>query len=255
MANTTKRRFMPMLALALAAACSGGGGGMAPAAVDVTGYWQLYLTPAGGAESGPGCVYLAQTGNSVDGAEISGSVSGITVSLTAAAQAFTIVINGTAVGDSISGTLSISGLITGTGTFRMQRFAPTGTMSVAGTIGSSAVALDIATAVGARSYSDAARTVLEQVMITAAIGDEHCEIDFTPAGLAIGAFGVPGTVVATVTYRNDSVELDLTAGSGTLTVTRYDGSGFAGSYTLTLSGGGSISGSFDVAWDIAAYDP
>jgi hypothetical protein len=38
-------------------------------------------------------------------------------------------------------------------------------------------------------------------------------------------------------------------------VISYDGNGFTGSFALTLPGGDTLSGTFDVSWDIASYNP
>ena len=48
---------------------------------------------------------------------------------------------------------------------------------------------------------------------------------------------------------------DETAVAGTFNVTAYDGSGMVGTYTLQFPGAGSVSGSFDVDWDLNAYVP
>lgn len=242
------------LACLLLAACGGGGGGTLPAAVDLTGYWQLYLTPAGFQEIGPSCVYLSQTGSLVDGAAINGTVSGNVVVLSSTATSIQTAFAGTATSTAVNGTFAITGAVTVNGSFRLVKFTPTGTVAISGTVGSTAVDLDLATGVGSRDFSDQAKTVLEEVELVAAIGSEHLELDFTPAGLTVGVLAVPGDVAATVTYRNDATDVELD-GSGTLTLTRYDGSGFAGSFTLTLTGGGTLTGSFDVSWDIASYEP
>jgi hypothetical protein len=39
-----------------------------------------------------------------------------------------------------------------------------------------------------------------------------------------------------------------------VTVTRYDTAGMAGTFTLQFAGG-SVTGSFDVDWDVEAYLP
>jgi hypothetical protein len=223
---------------------------------DLTGYWQLYLTPTGGTEVGPSPVYLSQTGGTVDGAAINGTVVGNTVSLTSTAGGlFTTAFVGMVSGTTIAGTMSISGTITATGTFRLVRFTPTGTMTAVGTIQGISVLMNSTAAIGARDYADQGLTTLAEVEIAMAYGSEHLEIDFSPAGLAVGTLSVPGTITAAVTYRDDLVAIELDADGGTVTVTQYDGTGFAGSFALTLPGGGSLNGTFAVSWDIAAYDP
>ena len=46
---------------------------------------------------------------------------------------------------------------------------------------------------------------------------------------------------------------ELDADSGTVTVTAFDDNGFTGSFSLTFPGGGTLTGTFDVVWDIEAY--
>jgi hypothetical protein len=244
--------FLPVL-LGLAA-CSGGGGPAAPT-VDLSGYWRFYMTPTGSPEIGPSPVFLSQTGAALDGAAISGTVSGNGFTVTSSPGPFVLSLSGSASPTLATGNLAISGGINANGTFRMVKFVPTGTMSATGTVAGQSVTMTGATAIGSRDYSDASLTILEEVEIALAYGNEHLEIDFSPGGLAIGALAVPGTVTVAVVYRNDVSEVEVDATAGTLTVTKYDGTGFAGSFTLTLPGGGSLTGSFDVSWDIASFEP
>lgn len=252
---TISLRVLGAAALLGLGSCGGGGGGAAPT-INLTGYWQLYLTPTGGAETGPSAVYLTQSGATVDGAAITGTVSGNSFTITSAVSGlFTVNCQGTLSGTVATGTMTLSGLINGTGTFRLVGFTPTGTLAASGTVQGVPVNMTTTAGIGKRAYSDAGLTMLTQVEIVAAYGSQHLEIDFSPAGLTVGTLAVPGTVTATVVYRDDVNTIELAASSGTVTVTRYNGSGFAGSFALTLPGGGSLTGTFDVSWDIAAYDP
>jgi hypothetical protein len=227
-----------------------------PPTIDLTGYWMLYLTPTGTPESGPSPVFLSQTGAMVDGAAIAGTVSANTFSLTSAVPGlFTMYINGSLTGNTATGTMLVTGTITASGTFRMVGFTPTGSMTATGILQGVNVNMTTSAAVGSRDYSDPGMTVLDEVEIIAAYGSEHLEIDFSPAGLTVGTLAVPGTVTATATYRNDAVTVELDATGGTVTVTTYDGNGFAGSFSLTVPGGETLTGTFTVNWDIAAYSP
>jgi hypothetical protein len=251
---STSLRAFGMAAVLGLCGCSGGGGS-APT-VNLTGYWMLYMTPAGGTETGPSPVYLSQTGATVDGASITGSVSGSNFSLsTTVSGLFTIQFLGGLSGNTGTGTMTITGAITGSGTFRMVGFTPTGTMTADGTLQSVAVAMDTTAAIGARVYTDPGLTALDRVKITAAYGSQDLEITVSAAGLATGTLAVPGTVTATATYRDDANQIELDADGGTITVTTYDGSGFAGSFALTFPGGGTLTGTFDVSWNMSTYDP
>ena len=241
--------------LPLLAACGGGGGAAAPT-VDMTGYWQVYLTPAGApAETGPSAVYIAQNGAVLSGAGIAGTVAANAFTMTTNAGVFVASFTGIASTNAANGTMSLTGLINATGTFRLARFQPTGTLTVNGTIGADPIALTTTTAAGGRDYGDTMLTMLEEVEVVGADAQQHLEIDLLAAGLALGTRNLPADVDATVTWRRgaDITESDVT--SGTLTVTQYDAGGFAGSFTFTLQAGGSITGSFAVAYDIESYDP
>jgi hypothetical protein len=247
-------RFLRAAGLVVAAglsACGGGGGGPAAPAIDLTGYWKLYLTPTGGSEVGPAPVFLSQSGAAVDGAAITGTVIGNHISLTTNPEAFVITLDGTApTPDQVSGNLTISGLFSATGTFRMERMHPTGTMMATGMMQGLTVEMAGTTAVGALEYLDPELTTLDQVEIVLAYGDEHLEIDFTPAGLTAGLLSVPGMVGVTAVYRNDSTDVEIEATGGTVTITTYDSNGMAGSFNLSLPGGETLTGTFDVSWDI-----
>jgi hypothetical protein len=249
-------RWCGLLAVAGLGAC-GGGGGAAPPTIDLTGYWQLYMTPTGSTdEAGPSPLFLSQTGAAVDGAAIAGTVSGNSFSITSSPSGlFTIRVDGALVGNEADGTMQVTGLFSASGTFRMVRFAPAGTMTASGTLQGAPISLNTTAAIGSRSYSDAGLTVLEDVKVTAAYGDAQLDLFFTPAGLAVGTLAVPGTVVVTVDYRDDTNVIELDADGGTVTVTAYDNNGFTGSFSLTLPGGGTLTGTFDVVWDIEAYSP
>ena len=234
--------------------CSGGGGGTAN--IDLTGYWMIYLTPAGGTETGPSPVYLSQNGATVDGAAITGSVSGSSFALsTTVSGLFTIQFLGSLTGNTGTGTMTITGVISGSGTFRIVGFTPTGTMTADGTLQTVAIAMDTTAAVGARVYTDPGLLALDRVEITAAYGSKDLEIAISAGSLTTGTLAVPGTVTATATYRDDTNNIELTADGGTITVTRYDGNGFAGSFALTFPGAGTLTGTFDVSWNLATYAP
>ncbi|HEX5050390.1 MAG TPA: hypothetical protein VFZ65_01330 [Planctomycetota bacterium] len=237
------------------AACGGGGGGTAAPAYDLTGYWQLFLTPAGAPEVGPLPVYLGQTGSAIDGVALTGSMSGASFSVQADAGAFTIGLAGTASSaDSAAGTVTLAGAIVGTGTFHLERYQPMGTMSVSGTLDGTTLDLMSSNATCMRSFSDTGLTTLRAVTVILGTAAFDIQIELAPAGLAIGTLSVPGTVTAQVLCRSDTAIVSEDVTSGTLTITRYNINGIMGSYSLTTAVG-TITGSFDVMADLASYDP
>lgn len=251
------RLCMGVLGAIMLAACGGGGGGSAPPSQDLTGYWLLYLTPNGAPnETGPSAVYLSQTGATISGAGTTGSMSGDSFTMVSSGGSFVAQFNGTASATSASGSATFTGGLSGTGTFRLERFAPTGTVTVTGTIDTETVDITSTTAIGSRDYTDLLLSNLDEVEICAADATQQIEIDFSPPfSLAVGALSVPTTVDAVVLFRRGTSVIETNTSSGTLTVTQYDSDGFAGSFSLTLAAGGTITGTFDVAFDIASYDP
>jgi hypothetical protein len=256
MKQCTWRRALAVLAFAGATACSGGGGGAAPAAFDFTGYWQLFLTPSGSAnEVGPLPAYFTQTGSTFGGVDVSGTMSASSFTITASGGDFTITLAGTATSaDEGAGNATFSGAVTGSGTFRLQRYHPAGTMDASGSLDGHGISSTSTTATGMRKYSDVAHTTLTSVTVVLTDANVDLEIQLDASGLAVGALAVPGTINASIVFRIDGAVVEATPSSGTVTVTRYDGAGIAGSYSLVTSLG-TITGSFDVSFDIASYEP
>jgi hypothetical protein len=250
------RRVLAVLAFAGATACGGGGGGGAPATYDLTGYWQLFLTPTGSStEVGPMPVYLTQTGSQFGGVDVSGTMNGASFSISASGGDFTVSLAGTATsGDEATGTVIFSGAVTGNGTFRLERYQPAGTMDASGSLDGNTIASTSSNASGVRCYSDAGLTSLTSVYVVLADANIDLQITFDASGLAVGALSVPGTIGVEILLRIDGAVVSATVSSGTVTVTQYDANGIAGSYSLTTSVG-TITGSFDVAFDIEEYDP
>lgn len=252
----TDRWFWALGASALLAACGGGGGGSAQPAYDLTGYWQLFLTPTGTtSEIGPLPVYFSQNGAAFDGVAITGSMSGNSFSLQADGGAFVLALTGTASNaDNASGGVTFSGAITGSGTFQLTRFDPSGTMSANGSLDGTAIASSSTAAIGVRTYADAALTTLTEVTVALVDNDLDFELTFPPGSLAVATLAVPSPLAVDVLLRVDGHIVDATASGGSVDITRYDGSGIAGTYTVVTSVG-TITGAFDVAFDIAEYSP
>lgn len=254
-----RNHYLSLSALALSAllcGCSGGSDPAAPPTVDMTGHWMLYLTPTGGVETGPSATYIAQNGASINGPAMTGSVSANNVSIVSDPGIFVITFNGTANATQATGSMTISGIINATGTFRLERFTPAGTMDMTGSIqGVPINVINATTVAGSRDYLDQALTQLDCVEF--ALNDENVQIEVAidVTGLVVGALNVPGDVTISVLYRDDVNTIEEAVTSGTLTVNTYDGTSFEGTFSFTMTGGNTLTGAFDVTWDIDSYDP
>lgn len=247
-------RVLPLL-LVGAAACGGGSASVTPPSYDLTGYWQLFVTPTGLPENGPLPVYLTLTGSAIDGVGLSGSVSGTGVGLHVDGGAFTLDLTGTATSaDSMNGSLTIAGAITGTGTFRLERFAPTGMMTASGTLDGRTVSVSLGTGIASRNYSDQALSNLSAIALVATDANDEFEIELSPAGLAVGTRNIPGDTTATLLWRTDAGIVSSDPDSGTVTILSYDDNGISGSYSLTTAVG-TVTGMFDCDFDYDRYDP
>ncbi len=156
--------------------------------------------------------------------------------------------------DAASGTATFTGAINGSGAFDLARFAPAGSFDAVGTLDGVAIDENAIHAIGIRTYSDAALTALTEVTVACTDADIDLELTFDPTHLAVGTLTVPGQLGVDVLLRVDGQILSTTASSGSVTITADDSTGIAGTFTLTTAAG-SISGSFDVAFDIDEYSP
>ena len=251
-------QWIRMLGLSpLLAACGGGGGGgSSPPAYDLTGYWQLYLTPTGTTtEIGPLAVYFSQNGATFDGVDVTGSMNGSSFSLQADGGTFLVALTGTASNaDNASGGVTFSGAVTGSGTFQLTRFDPAGTMTANGSLDGTTIAASSTTAIGIRTYADAGLSTLTEVTVALVDNDIDLELTFAPGALAVATLAVPSPLAVDVLLRVDDQIVDAAASGGSVDITRYDGTGIAGTYTVVTSVG-TITGAFDVTFDIAEYAP
>jgi hypothetical protein len=236
--------------------CSYSGAASVPP-VDVAGLWKFWTTPEGEAEVGPTVIHFAQDGSVLDSVDTTGLVEGNRLTWHPHVSDLTTsrTYLGTAVADLADGTFTVTGLSPSAGTWRAQRFVPAGTISVDGGVGGIAVAADGAAAFGARRYSDALLTTLAEVTVVLLDADRRLELRFGPVGLAVGTLDVPAVATVTVSLETDEEERLLAAVTGTLEVSKYDGTGFAATFTLDLGGGEIVTGSFDVPFDVSAYIP
>jgi hypothetical protein len=234
------------------AGCGGGGGGGGYGTLD--GNWQFWLNVTGD-EIGPYPVYLIQNGGAIDGANLSGTISGGSFQVTYPGfLGLNLTLSGVVTGNTASGILAITGLPI-TGTFRMQSMQPDGSMVASGTVAGSAANFNATTAVGGREYSDINKTQLTEVEVSYGDGTIFLELAFSAAGLGVGTLVVGTDIQVEVGYVTDLAQWDVTATGGTLTITRYDGMGIAGTYSIQTPGGSTVTGSFDVDWNYEAYEP
>jgi hypothetical protein len=236
------------------AAC--GGGNPAPPAFDATGSWMTWIEdPNTLEESGPfGNYVIANTAGILDGVGLTGQVSGNNVYMSVDIGVGVLTFSGVMATNEVAGTVQFSGVPLTAG-FRMQLFTPTGTLTGDGTVGGTTVAADTATAFCERKYSDIALTTLTAVNVWDDDGVTRFGLGFVdPGSLAVGAIDA-SVVPIDVTMWNDVVRADIRATSGTVTVTQYDAGGFVATYDLTLPGAESVTGSFDVVFDLDAYEP
>ena len=248
-------RIAVLLAACLGLAACSSDSDVPPA--NMAGHWLLYIgDPAGGpVESGPFGMFFAQNGSTLDGLAGTGTVVGNSFSFTQSDPLFTIDYVGVVIGTSVSGTLTVSGLISATGTFRLEQFQPAGTFTASGLVNGNTIDVNSTVAFGQRRYDDVALTNLIQVRVTHTAHDMEFELEFPlPAALSVGTLSAPGFPV-TISFSDDVQSFELPATSGSVTVTKYDATGFASTFSLTMGTGETVTGSFDMIWDVEVYDP
>jgi hypothetical protein len=215
-------------------------GGEPPVPTDLTGYWDVLLTPTGGLTRPPHLMYLKQTGSELNGSGgLTGTIEGSTV---------TFVVGD----DTLSATIAPDGSFGGpyelwgeTGTCVWRRSELTfGTFALSGLI-------DLETDRGLGSKRE---DEIEYRM------DFHVQ-----AGTLQGSLGfwnmtglAPGTYEVVSAYDSDpgpnqvgarffeTWDTENTGTSGTLTLTRYDATGASGFFAVEFEGGNSLTGSFEL---------
>lgn len=243
-----------LLAAAALTACSSGSD-PAPPAFNATGHWMTWLgDPSTMEEQGPFGSYMSQNGATVDGVGVTGTVSGNNLSMSVDLGLFVLTFNGTMSGNEITGTYMLSGFPV-SADFRMQPFVPAGMFTATGTVGGIPVAVNTTSGFGVRTFDDVGLTNLTGVSVTDDDGAMRFEIDFPqPASLTVGMIDA-SVVPVVVDVTEDGGGATVTATSGTVTITMYDANGFAATFNLMLPLGESVNGSFDVAFDLEAYEP
>ncbi len=216
--------------------------------IDIEGYWDLHLSDAGGQPLGFDVFYIQQQGTGLDCSHgLAGSIDGSNVYLEAGVEPAKAVLSGTVAGDAIDG--SFTGLPFGSGTFHLVRSTLIyGHLDLDGTC--QGVPISIHTddgALGAGGVPDVGGTNFDlfrddnTVRVWLGCGFPGATPPVGPYSWPIGldweADAGPGRVV-------------ITAESGTMTITRFDGTGVAGEFSASFAGGDTISGSFDVSFNV-----
>jgi hypothetical protein len=244
--------------------CSGSSSSPPPlgTALDLQGFWKIWTTETGEGEVGPAALFLSVSEAKIFGADLSGTVQGNTFEFVA------VVLDGgrTQVDGTLTTAISGQGTYTVrkvkgldvTGTFRMMKFAPTGTFSVTGSIRGTKITHSTDLAVGIRKFTDPAKTALVEVEVLTGSMDLDFEMDFESANLALGVLNVgtgPSDLGIAIEVSTGTYAARPIAVGGTVNVTKYDPSGFTMTFTLNLNTGDSLSGNIDVRFDIDAFHP
>ncbi len=214
-----------------------------PPPPDLTGYWDVILTPAEGTANPPHLVYLVQTGSSLDGYGLTGTIEGSSV--TVATEDGSIALAGTIASDgTVNGTYEGFGQ---TGTFELGRSDFTfGTFALSGMIG-----LD--TDRGLAAETDWNACDIDYMNEDLNVGLNLCSW-FGP--IIAGTYLVPDQIGVQV-YQSfdDGSGIGGEAVSGTLVITSYEaGVGIAGYFENMMFPVGALSGNFAVSFELNGYN-
>lgn len=254
-------------AACVAAAILAGGCGdddPAPAPVpmpDLTGYWRSTSQTATFTNSV--IAALSQTGDTVSGYSSNTPLSG-----TVGAYSATLVVDiglptdyaeavMTALGpDLLTGTVDIyiGGALVDSGTFTMERFTPSGQLQLSGPVAGEAVSIDTTDLACGIVWVEGSE-VWADVIYATPTGVTEVMFRPNPTALGTGTFTTPTEIV--VEFQETTAAntyFDFSA-AGTVTITKFDPDGFTGSFSFTQNGGGTMTGSFDVPWNIVMGTP
>jgi hypothetical protein len=217
----------------------------APPTVDLTGYWDAILTPPGGEPNPPHLLYLKQTDSSLNISD------GLTGTVDVEGMAVTIVIpdfEATLVGtigpdDTITGTLEMMGQIFGA---ELRRSVlDFGTFTLSGLI-------DVNTDRGLGSMSEDQLSYRLDFDVRTSALQGHITF-WSEALLPPGDYEVVGgwssdfeSGEVGASWFFPDYEGEISAESGTLTLTRNDSSGASGHFDVQFEGGNSLSGSLEL---------
>ena len=226
--------------------------------VDLTGYWEVYII-AGGQEFGPDVFYILQTGSELDCARgFTGSISGSTVTIEGSIEENPVVGTGTvsASGNEIISTMSGIPYVPGEVTMRMVRppTLPFGRLDLEGTYLGEPISVHSDFGLGSvMQFDDEFNDDSTNFRVFYLDNRMEVQVWFSfdgeiPVGEPLTA---PDQFGISLWWRDDDgLTLDdpEPADGGTLTLTRYDDSAVAGSFSTSFLGDGVIEGSFNVGW-------
>jgi len=228
---------------------------------DVTGLWTLYVD-----DEPLAAVYLGQIGTVIEGhfaaaeqlgpTEVTGTYDGSVLDLTLSWGTPGDYVIGAAVAsgpNEFTGPFSvyIGGTLVDQPEFRFERVLTAGgQLALSGVC--SGVTVDVNTA-QAFGFKEGTAVQALDVWVTYLSVDSYVGLNID-APLAISG---PGTYNATdlqvsIDYASGTTSLlaEEPATSGTVTITRDDATGLAGTVDLYFAGGGNVTGSFDVSYDV-----
>lgn len=217
-------------------------GGETPEPVDLTGYWDAILTPEGGTATPPHLVYLKQTGSSLNGLGMIGTVEGSAVTVDVDEGA--LVLTGTIAPDG-----TINGTCVGfvTGAFELRRSVLAfGTFALSGFI-------DLNTDRGLAAETDWNACEIDFMDEDREVGLSLCSW-FGP--LSTGSYLVPDQLGVQVNHWSDDAgEFSAEALSGTVVITSCEeGIGIDGYFESVVFPEGALSGSFNVSFELNGYN-
>jgi hypothetical protein len=213
--------------------------------------------------SGSVITALSQTGDTVSGYSSNTPVSG-----TVALYSATLVVDFglptdyveaamTALGpDLLVGTADIymGGALVDSGPFTMERFTPSGQLLLSGPVAGQPVSIDTTDLACGVVWVEGSEVWADVVYVTPT---GVTEVMFRPKSSALGT-GTFTTATEVVVEFQETTPANTYfdfSGAGTVEITKFDASGFTGSFSFTQNGGGTMTGSFDVPWDIVSGTP
>jgi hypothetical protein len=217
-------------------------GGQPSEPIDLTDYWDAYLTPTGGETAPPHLIYIKQTDSLLNGFGVTGSVedSIVTMSIDDGEATFTGTVG---TGDTFGGTFDWMGQ---TGTFEM---VPSnllfGLFELSGMVN-----LNTDQGLGYQG-EDEIEYRLDFHMRAGTLEGALTFINET--GLLPGSYSVismegpdPGPTEV-IGWFFEGWNMEHAVESGTLTLTQYDVSGVSGFFALEFGGGNYLNGNFDLS--------
>ena len=242
-------------ALALPACTAADDADTAFLTTNLPGYWKVWLG-SGSVEIGPLPILLPVQGKVILGAGIAGTIEkgGFRIAVVSP-DGGTIA----ATGDLSDETHGSGTLVTTDtagnqtdGVFRMEKFTPTGTMELSGSISGNDLAHKSTTAVGAL-YSGPGTTVADTVTVYSISDNRLVELRFSTANMPekgeVGIGTSAGRVLAVVNFATLDGYGVGTASAGTLKNVIFDSAGFAADYQIVV-GASLLTGRFSVGYDI-----